>query len=81
LPAFIDCGHGFARVAITAGTTMAALQKLVNTIIGDWSTLKLIGNQPGASLGGSTARIIYAEGTIGGHNSSTEMLAATHNGP
>ena len=78
--AFIDCGKGYARVASGPGSDLPSLQKIVNGVIGNWSNLKLIQNQPGASLGGVTARNIYAEGTSGNEPSSIQMIAATRNG-
>ena len=77
---FIDCGKSYSRVAAGTGSDMPSLQKLVNTIISNWDNLKLLENEPGASLGGVTARTIYAEGTVGGQPDSILMLAATTGG-
>jgi len=80
LPSFIDCGKGYARVATAPGSDEPSLQKLVNTLIGNWDNLKLIQNQMAGTLGGVPSRLIYAEGTVGGQPDSIEMLAVTRGG-
>jgi hypothetical protein len=79
-PSFIDCAHGYAFVEVGPGSDKPSLQKIVNSLIGNWNNLKLLQNQMAGKLGGLPSRLIYAEGTLNNEPASIEMIAATKGG-
>jgi hypothetical protein len=75
------CGKAYARAGfVPGGTNEAALQHAVDVYTGGFSNMKLLQNGTGASLGGQTARAIFAEGTGGKQLVDFQMLAVAKDG-
>jgi len=76
-PDVVSCNNGTARVLFAAGgSDEPALQRLVNHVIGDWTNLKLIGNDRHAMLDHRPARSLFAAGARPDHAIANIQIVA-----
>ena len=73
----ISCNNGTAFVVFAAGgSDEPALQRLVNSVIGDWTSLKLIANDRRATFDHRPARSLFAAGARPDHAIANIQIVA-----